>query len=228
MNNIDFDPKKAAHYEDLARKVVFGYDQLFIMVLSLLVEKQNESANVLIVGCGTGMELITFGNLMTNWRLTGVDPSEEMIKISQTKIDIHNLNDRVKLQIGYIEGLPESEEYDAATLIFVLRFIPDAKRKLLLFQNIAKRLRSGAKLVIVDQYGDPGIDGFQYMSKAWKNFMKLGGTPTELVNKIMVQAIEQNFVTERELQNLLLEAGFEKITRFYNSFVHGGWVAQKK
>jgi hypothetical protein len=58
-NNLQysFDSKKVAHYDELARKAVFGYDQLFTMVLSLLVEKQNESANVLIVGCGTGMEL---------------------------------------------------------------------------------------------------------------------------------------------------------------------------
>lgn len=228
MSNIDFDPKKAAHYEDLARKAVFGYDQLFIMALSLLAEKQNEFANVLVVGCGTGMELRTFGALMPNWQLTGIDPSEEMIKISKTNIDDHGLSDRVILHHGFVESLPEAEEFDAATLIFVLRFIPDDRRKLLLFQNIAKRLRSGAKLIIVDQYGDPGIEGFQHTSKAWRNFMKFGGIPTELVNKIMVQAIEQNFVIERDLQRLLIEAGFEKINRFYNSFMHGGWVVQKK
>ena len=60
MSNLDFDPKKATHYEDLARKAVFGYDQLFTMVLSLLAEDQNETANVMVVGCGTGMELTTF------------------------------------------------------------------------------------------------------------------------------------------------------------------------
>ena len=37
MNQISFDPKKAMHYEEYARKAVFGYDQLFIMVLSFLV-----------------------------------------------------------------------------------------------------------------------------------------------------------------------------------------------
>lgn len=132
------------------------------------------------------------------------------------------------LHHGFIESLLEDKEYDAATLIFVLRFIPDERRKLLLFQNIAKRLRSGARLIIVDQYGDPGSEGFQYMTKAWRNFMKLGGTPTDLVNKIMVQAIEQNFVTERDLQKILLEAGFERANRFYNSFMYGGWVVQKK
>lgn len=228
MSNIDFDPRKVAHYDDLARKAVFGYDQLFTMALSLLVEKQNESANVLIVGCGTGMELTTFGNLMPNWQLTGVDPSEEMIKISKAKIDDHGLNNRVVLHNGYVEDLPEEEKYDAATLIFVLRFIPDDRKKLSLFQDIAKRLRPGAKLILVDQYGDPSIEDFQEMSKAWRNFMKLGGVPSELVMKIAIQAIEQSFFTEFEIQKILSDAGFEKANRFYNSFMHGGWIVQKK
>jgi len=228
MSNIDFDPKKVAHYDDLARKAVFGYDQLFTMALSLLVERQNESANVLIVGCGTGMELTTFGNLMPNWRLTGVDPSEEMIIISKAKIDNHGLNNRVVLHNGYVEGLPEEEKYDAATLIFVLRFIPDDRKKLSLFQDIAKRLRPGAKLILIDQYGDPSIEDFQDMSKAWRKFMKLVGVPSELVMKIAIQAIEQSFFTESEIQKLLSEAGFERANRFYNSFMHGGWIVQKK
>ena len=228
MSNIDFDPKKVAHYDDLARKAVFGYDQLFTMALSLLVERQNESANVLIVGCGTGMELTTFGNLMPNWRLTGVDPSDEMIKISKAKIDDHGLNNRVVLYNGFVDGLPEEEKYDAATLIFVLRFIRDDRKKLSLFQDIAKRLKTGAKLVIVDQYGDPGSEDFEFITNAWINFMKFGGVPSELVMKIAIQAIEQSFFTESEIQKLLSEAGFERANRFYNSFMHGGWIVQKK
>ncbi len=228
MSNINFDPKKATHYDDLARKAVFGYDQLFTMALSILVEKQNESANVLIVGCGTGMELTTFGNQMPNWRLTGVDPSEEMIKISKAKIDDHGLNNRVELHNGFVDGLPEEEKYDAATLIFVLRFIRDDRKKLSLFQDIAKRLKTGAKLVIVDQYGDPGSEDFEFITNAWINFMKFGGVPSELVMKIAIQAIEQSFFTESEIQKLLSEAGFERANRFYNSFMHGGWIVQKK
>ena len=228
MNNIDFDPKKVAHYDDLARKAVFGYDQLFTMALSLLVERQNESAKVLIVGCGTGMELTTFGNPMPNWRLTGVDPSDEMIKISKAKIDDHGLNNRVVLYNGFVDGLPEEEKYDAATLIFVLRFIPDDRKKLSLFKDIAKRLKTGAKLIIVDQYGDPGSEDFKFMTKGWINFMKLGGVPSELVMKIAIQAIEQSFFTEFEIQKILSDAGFERANRFYNSFRHGGWIVQKK
>ena len=47
-------------------------------MLSQLADN-NEYANGLVVGCGSGMELSTFGKLMPNWRITGVDPSEAMI-----------------------------------------------------------------------------------------------------------------------------------------------------
>lgn len=228
MNNINFNSKKALHYEEYARKAVFGYEQLFTMALSLVSDKTCELANVLVVGCGTGMELITFGKLMPNWQLTGVDPSEEMINVSKAKVEELGLNNRVTLHHGFVEDLPEEQKYDSATLIFVMRFIPETSKKLSLLKNIAKRLRPGAKLAIVDQYGDPSQDQFQYMTNAWRNFMKFGGVPCEIVIKIAVQAIEQSFFTETEIQKLLSEAGFEKTNRFYNSFIHGGWIAQKK
>lgn len=227
MSNINFDPKKAAHYEDVSRKVVFGYDQLFTMVLSLLVENQNETANVMVVGCGTGMELTTFGKRMLNWQLTGVDPSQEMIKIAKANIDDHGLNNRVTLYNGFVDSLPEEERYDVATLIFVLRFIADDRKKLSLFKDIAKRLRTGAKLVLVDQYGDPSSEYFQDMFKAWGHFMKLRGVSSEIAIKIAVQATDKSFFTESRIIELLSEAGFTKAIRFYNSFMHGGWVVQK-
>ncbi|MHB9039261.1 MAG: class I SAM-dependent methyltransferase [Melioribacteraceae bacterium] len=228
MNNINFDSNNVAKYDNLARKAVFGYDQLFTMTTAIISCEHNDSKNILVVGCGTGMELITFGNLMPNWQMTGLDPSEEMIKISKAKIDEQRLSNRVTLHRGFVEDLPEEEKYDAATLIFVVRFISDEKKKLLLIQNISKRLRSGAKLIIIDQYIDPDQDNFLYMSNARKNFMKLCGAPTELVNKIAGQANEQSFFTESGLQQLLLKTGFGNMNRFYNSFMHGGWVVQKK
>ena len=225
---ISFNSKNAAAYEELARKAVFGYDQLFTMVLSLLANDEAEFGNVLVVGCGTGMELKTFGTLMPNWRITGVDPSEEMIKHSKAKVDEYKLNDRVSLHQGFVDGLPEDEEYNFATLIFVLRFIQDTEDQKSLFRNIFKRLKPGAKIIIIDQYGDPDSVEFNYMSESWKNFMKLSGSLSELVKKIVQQAGEKRFINEQELQQLLSETGFERINCIYNSFIHGGWIAQKK
>ncbi len=227
MKNINFDIKKALHYEDLARKAIFGYDQLFIMVSAMLSDKRNDPANVLVVGSGTGMELTTFGSLMPNWQLTGVDPSEEMIKISREKIMNYGLQDRVKLHKGVIENFPEDEKFDIASLIFVTRFIPDDGSKLLLFQNIYKRLEPKSKLIIIDQFGDQFDAQFQKMVRAWYNFMKFRGIPPELTNNIIMQAFEHSLITESRLRILLREAGFEIITCFYKNLLHSGWLVIK-
>jgi tRNA (cmo5U34)-methyltransferase len=227
-NEAIFNSKRVARYEEIARKAVFGYDQLFTMALSILEVNHNEAANVLVVGCGSGMELTTFGNIMPNWRITGVDPSAKMIQLAKTKIDEYNLNERILLYQGYVEGLPEKETYDYSTLIFVLRFIPETKDKISLLNNISKRLKPGAKLIIIDQYGDPNNEAFINMSNSWKNFMKYEGASPELVEKIFNQAGEHSLINEQELLEILSESGFEKLNRFYNSFIHGGWIVQKK
>jgi tRNA (cmo5U34)-methyltransferase len=223
-----FSSKKGGNYEEFAHKAIFGYDQIFIMVLSVLEIEHHDSAYVLVVGSGSGRELTTFGTLMPDWRITGVDPSEEMIKLSKAKIDEYKLNKRISLHKGYVEDLPETEKYDFATLLFVLRFINETKDRISLLNNIAKRLKPGAKIVIIDQFGDSSKEEFSNTSKSWKNFMEFGGAPPDLVDKIAVQASKQHLINEQELLKLLSEAGFEKINRFYNSFIHGGWVAQKK
>src|SRR5574338_633808 len=169
-----------------------------------------------------------FGTLMQNWRITGVDPSEEMIKLSRAKVIEHNLNDRVLLHHGFVDSLPEGEQYDFSTLIFVLRFIQKAEDQKSLFSAIAKRLKPGGKFIIIDQYGENDNAEFKTMLNSWKSFMKFSGSPMELVNKISQQASEKSFINEQQLQEALSEAGFEKIKCIYKSLIHGGWIAQKR
>lgn len=227
-NNFDFNALKTAHYDRAAKAAVFGYEQLYNMILAILCNSLGDYANVLVVGCGTGMELVTFGQKKTNWKITGVDPSEEMIKSSVAKIAKNNLTDRITLHHGITDDLPEEEYFDAATLVFVMRFIPSKTKKLSLLKSIAKRLKPDGKIIIVDQHGDFGSEQFRFINKAWRNYMKLNGIPAELVMKITAQAMEQSFFTVSELKQFLSKAGFENMNQFYNAFLHGGWIAQKK
>lgn len=219
MNQIGFNPKKAMHYEEYTRKAVFGYGQLFKMELSLLAAKYDEIEDALVIGCGTEMELTTFGNLMPNWCVTPVAPSQKMEKISKAKLDDQKLNNCITSQHGFIESLPEIEKYDIATLIFVMQFIPEEIDIVSLLNIVAKRLKPRTKFIIVDQYGDLSLVEFQFMFRSWKYFMKYREAKSEIANKIVAQAIEQNLITEEELLMLLSEAEFEKSIHFYNSFI---------
>ena len=41
---------------------------------------------MLVVGAGTGMELLTLAEQYPHWRLTGVDPSAEMLTLAHERL----------------------------------------------------------------------------------------------------------------------------------------------
>ena len=150
------------------------------------------------------------------------------MKIALTQIAKEGFTERVKLHQDYIDSLPETKVYDAATLILVMHFIPDDGAKLLLLQNIAKRLKSGATLILADLHGDRSYDSFQKLFSTWKNFYfnRLGNVSVEDENNFR-QAIDSiHFIPESRIFTLLRGAGFNDIIRFYNAFLFGGWTAK--
>ncbi len=67
------------------------------MVLACLRAKLPGEANLLDVGAGTGMELISFAKGNSGWQVLGIDPSENMLAIAQNKIQQHGFFEQVKL-----------------------------------------------------------------------------------------------------------------------------------
>ncbi|PKL84394.1 MAG: hypothetical protein CVV24_00210 [Ignavibacteriae bacterium HGW-Ignavibacteriae-3] len=228
MDESSFDTKKVSHFEEIARKAVVAYDQLFLMALAVLSDNENSEKNVLVVGCGTGKELLTFAEKKKNWKLTGVDPSEEMINVSREKIQENKLNGRVSLLHGVVNQLPEEKEFDASTVIFVLRFIPEDSEKLSLLKDISDRLKPGARIVIVDQFGEREDDSFRGLVEDWKKYMLYNGIPSEVQNKIAEHAMARSVVSEESIKKLLGKAGFNRIKTFYQAFTNIGYVAYKQ
>lgn len=228
MNENGFDTKKASHFEQVARKAVVAYDQLFLMALAVISYDENSEKDILVVGCGTGKELLTFAGQKKNWKLTGVDPSEEMINVSREKIIENKFNDRISLFHGYVNELPVEKQYDAATIIFVLRFIAGDAEKLSFLKDVADRLKSGSKIVLVDQFGERDDESFKGLVESWKNYMMYNGIPEEFKNKIADHALARSVVGEENIKKLLNDAGFDRVDAFYRAFTNVGYVAYKK
>ena len=226
--NFNFDDiEYGKRYETVARQAIFGYEQLFPMIMGYLAAGVGDKANVLVVGAGTGMELVTFGTHQPAWSMTGVDPSEQMIGIARHNVQNHGLAERVTLVQGYVDALPLDAPFDAATLILVMQFLPDDGSKLALLQSIAKRLKQGAKLELVDTHGDPSSIEFAQTLAAWKPYLKVMGMAPEVIPALLENGLKSLFpITEARTQALLQEAGFTKITHFYSAHLYGGWIAQ--
>lgn len=227
MKPFDFDAEYGAGYDTLIRQVVPGYDDLHLSVLAALAPVP-DGAEVLVVGIGSGSELVTLGRGRPGWKVTGVEPSEQMIRITGARLQRAGLDARVRIHHGYADDLPPGAAFDAATLICVLHFLPDDGAKLALLRAIAGRLKPGAALVLVDGCGDPGTREFALAWDSWMEFIRQKGlTGTELdAYRRQVEA-GVHFVPERRLAELLEDAGFTGIQPFYRAFVFGGWLATR-
>jgi tRNA (cmo5U34)-methyltransferase len=226
--DFNFDAEFGARYDNFVRQAIFGYEQMFPMILAFLSPGLGDQANVLVVGSGTGMELATFGSCMPAWTFTGVDPSEQMIRLARAKLESLNLSERVCLHHGTVDGLAQDQLFDAATLNLVLHFVPDNGAKRALLQGIAERLKPGARLVLMDMGGDPQSERYRATQGCWKNYMLQRGMTSAGVDALFKQAAEtQHFIPETRLLELLAETGFGPVEKIYQAFLNSGWVAQK-
>jgi tRNA (cmo5U34)-methyltransferase len=85
--HFDANPPVATNeYDNMARMALPGYESMHTMALSCLRLHLPETANLLIVGAGTGMELVKFSEGNREWQMLGVDPSRNILGIAQGKI----------------------------------------------------------------------------------------------------------------------------------------------
>ncbi len=221
--NFDVRPPVAAHEYDLAaHRINVGYELIFELATALLRATCPDDALLLIVGAGGGMEVQTFGLAGPRWRFTGIDPSADMLALAQVKVDAHGLTDRVRLVQGTPDDLSPTPHYDAATCIFVLMHLPDDGSKLQLLRSIAQRLKPGAPLILVDGVLDYGAA----FAPAWQQYAEARGMPADQMAAFLERIkTGTNAATEARNLELLAEAGFRTVTRFFTAFVINGWIA---
>jgi tRNA (cmo5U34)-methyltransferase len=126
--SIDFDsnpPFAVNEYDKMIQMALPGYEAMHTMALACLRSHLPEKASLLVVGAGTGTELVKFGKGSCQWQMLGVDPSSNMLAIAQEKIQHYGLSERIQLFPGLTQELPQTPLYHAATCILVMHFIPD-------------------------------------------------------------------------------------------------------
>ncbi|MGL5794393.1 MAG: hypothetical protein ACRC06_08275 [Waterburya sp.] len=122
--------QRANQYNLDIRKAIPGYEALHIMVLSILQVNLNSAAKLLVVGSGTGIELINYSQQNPGWLLRGVDPSPEMMAmrsalaspIAKQELANQGLMKQVNLHTVYVDTLAATA-MDVATLMLVMHFL---------------------------------------------------------------------------------------------------------
>ena len=216
-----FENERATGYNQFVETWIPNYN-FFLDRLPKLVSETTQK-NLLVVGCGTGNEIERFVQASEQWKITGIDPSPEMIKQASEKLHTY---DNVTLIEGLVADLEIETKYSVATLLLVLHFLDDNGNKLNLLKDIAERLVSGATFVLLDITGDE--NQIEQNLKVLKLFLP-DGLDEEQINK-RLSRIENELcsVSEERLSELCQEAGFEPPLRFFQSTIYMGWLTKKK
>jgi tRNA (cmo5U34)-methyltransferase len=216
------DAEAVARYTEGPRRLVPGLDAMHRMALILLSERAPDSARVLVLGAGGGMELKVFAEAQPGWQFDGVDPSAPMLKLAAETLG--PLAARVRLHEGYIDTAPDGP-FDAAACLLTLHFLP-AEERLRTLREIRRRLAPGAPFVVAHHSFPKDNGAGELWSTRFAAFAAASGVEHQLTqtgrgyiaNLLPVLAPEQD-------EALLREAGFDGVSLFYAAFTFRGWVA---
>ena len=219
----------ARGYDDAIRAAIPGYELLHESVAAFLPGVINDHATVLVVGAGTGEEIVRMSRANPGWRYVAEDPSAEMLDVAREKLAAEGAADRVEFVTGPIEDVPQGERFDGATMILVQHFLPDDGAKLAILREVAARLRPGAPLFLANMHGDLDAEPDTRRYQAWKRRQMARGMPAEDAEG-MFSGLPTvvHFVSEGRTRQLLEEAGFMDIQNVFRAFVIGGWVATRR
>jgi len=144
---------------DRVRDELFG-TRFFLFGLLGLLDPDQVVADL---GCGSGALSEALAPHVR--RVVAVDDSEAMLGEARERLDRF---DNVELRHGVLESLPlEDKSLDAATLVLVLHHLPHPEDAV---REVARALRPGGRLLIVDMLPHERQEYRQQMGHVWMGF----------------------------------------------------------
>lgn len=225
-DDLEFDMEMAREYDKGIRRALPTYDAMFRIVQSFLRAHVKDAANILVVGAGGGNEIVTFGKANPAWTFVGVDPSEAMLEVALQKAKIEGINERVTIQTGTIEQVELTGEFNGATCLLVLHFVETVEEKLSLLKTVNEILEPGSPFILVTMYGDQSEPEFDVRMNLWKSiWLDLTDLTKDDVEEMEESVRELSFVSSTDIEELLKQAGFDRVSQFFSTTLFGGWIA---
>ena len=143
----------APRYDFLNRLLSAGRDRVWRR-LAVAATALPREGSLLDICTGTADMVLESARQFPYARFVGVDFSRPMIALATAKIERARLTDRVRLEVASAEALPVPDEsFDAASVAFGLRNLPDRLQGL---REMHRVLRRGGRVVILEFTTPPG------------------------------------------------------------------------
>ena len=202
----DFFKNRLEGYDEHMLNEIEGAKEFYPYTAALLPMKHG--ANVLDLGCGTGIELEYYFALNDEASVVGIDLSPDMLAVLKRKF-----TDReIKLICGSYFDIPiESNCYDAAVSVESLHHFT-AEDKLLLYQKLHTSLKPEGYFILTDYFAESEALELEYFKRLCTLKKEQGIAKDEFYH------FDTPLTVEHEI-SVLKAAGFSKVEALRN------WVA---
>lgn len=218
-----FTGEEAQNYDSRITKLVPGYALIHQLTGAQLLALYPNSATILVVGAGTGKEIVELAQLNPSWRFIAQDVSADMLAIADQHFTKLGLQERVQIHHGAIS--PQAYQADAVLCLLVMHFVKDNGDKASLFKQMSEQLKSDGHLFIADL--EKPATSFE--REAQLIVCKQLGL-TDVGEQRMRVNLEHEFypVDKMRLAELLDTAGFGIAKPFFKALGFAGFVVDKQ
>ena len=188
--------------EQIVTRQIPGYASLARLGVALLAASplaSAEGASVLVAGCGSGAELLEARAQRPDWHLTGLDPSAAMLDVARGRLAGQT---GIDWQQTSVESLEARAQFDGALAVLVLQSLPDDGSKLAFLTALARSLRPGGQVVLVDLMQPERSPIQQQLREARLGFQKASGFDT--ASAAANQGIPQTATTDQAGNDALM------------------------
>ncbi len=225
--SVIFDQTHAEQYDERFAKLAPLRDSLHLLVGAVFAD-QPADARILCVGAGTGSELIYLATRFPRWTFTAVEPSAPMLDVCRRRTEALGLATRCVFHHGFLNSLPLSEAFDAATSLLVSHFILSSEGRANFFRAIAERLRPGGCFASADLASDIESLAYESLLKVWLRMMKDAVVPAEQIKNLHESYGRDVAIWPPEQISAIIAAGgFEMPVTFFQAGLIHAWYAQR-
>lgn len=226
-SSVVFDKERASTYDTRAARIAPLRDALHLSIRLVLSELPAD-AQILCVGVGTGLELIYLAQEFPQWQFTAVEPATAMLNICRQKAEEYGIESRCTWHEGYLDSLPASGAFDAATCLLVSHFFmqPEERRKF--FSQIASRLRPQGYLVSADLAADMSTSAYQDLREVWTRMLQYAGYPDEDVEKaVAAHGRAAAVLPPDQVGAIIASSSFDAPVLFLQTLFIHAWYARR-
>jgi len=227
QTTLVFDQEFASSYDRRFVKLAPMHNALHLLIRMVLSEVPND-ARVLCVGVGTGSELIDFAQTFPQWKFTAVEPAAPMLDICRQKAEEYGIASRCTFHEGYLDSLPASDPFHAATCLLVSHFFIQQEERRNFFRQIAARLLPDGYLVSSDLASDMSSSAYQSLLEVWVRMLINPEMPAEEIEKFLTSyGRDVALLPPQEVEAIIASSGFDTPVLFFQTLLIHAWYTKR-